>query len=128
MRTIRKVAALLMLGLLAGCVSMPRVFDSKGEQSLNAGIEEYNAGNYSSAAKSLQSALDQGLGTKDQVKARKYLAFTYCVSGKERQCRDEFRKALEIDPSFELAATEAGHPIWGPAFRSAKAAKGDGRK
>jgi hypothetical protein len=39
------------------------------------------------------------------------------------QCRDEFRKALDLDPSFDLRENEAGHPIWGPAFRSVKAKK-----
>jgi hypothetical protein len=43
------------------------------------------------------------------------------VSGRERRCRDEFRVVLKIDPSFELAASEAGHPTWGPAFRAVKA-------
>ena len=36
-------------------------------------------------------------------------------------CREEFRKALAIDPGMELAPAEAGHPIWGPIFRSVKA-------
>jgi hypothetical protein len=40
-----------------------------------------------------------------------------------QQCRDEFKKALEIDSSFELREDEAGHPIWGPAFRGVKAKK-----
>jgi hypothetical protein len=25
-----------------------------------------------------------------------------------------------LDPSFELEASEAGHPIWGPVFRNVK--------
>jgi hypothetical protein len=79
--------------------------------------------NYSEAARLLQSGLDQGLGSNDEVKAHKYLAFIHCISGREQRCRDEFRAALKIDPSFELAANEAGHPIWGPAFRSAKGRK-----
>jgi hypothetical protein len=40
-----------------------------------------------------------------------------------QQCRDEFRKVLEIDPSFDLRDDEAGHPTWGPVFRSVKARK-----
>ena len=93
---------------------------SKGEQDLADGIKQYEDGNYSEAARLLQSGLDQGLRSDDQVKAHKYLAFIHCISGREQRCRDEFRAALKIDPSFELAANEAGHPIWGPAFRSAK--------
>ena len=92
----------------------------KGAPDLASGIKQYEDANYTEAARLLQSALDQGLGRDDQVKAHKYLAFIHCVSGRERRCRDEFRAALKIDPSFELAANEAGHPIWGPAFRSVK--------
>ncbi|MBI2295732.1 MAG: TssQ family T6SS-associated lipoprotein [Betaproteobacteria bacterium] len=69
----------------------------------------------------LQSALDAGLGKSDQVKAHKHLAFIHCSSGREPRCRDEFRKALAADPGFDLDPAEAGHPTWGPVFRSVKA-------
>ena len=92
----------------------------KGAPDLASGIRQYENANYAEAARQLQSALDQGLAREDQVRAHKYLAFIHCVSGREQRCRDEFRAALKIDPSFELAASEAGHPIWGPAFRSVK--------
>ena len=95
----------------------------KGGQDLANGIKQYEDANYGEAARLLQSSLDQGLGSDDQVKAHKYLAFIHCVSGREQRCRDEFRTALKIDPTFELAANEAGHPIWGPAFRTAKGRK-----
>ncbi len=93
----------------------------KAEQDLAAGIRQYQEHNYSEAARSLQASLDAGLSSKsDQVKAHKHLAFIHCVSARERQCRDEFRKALKIDPAFELDPAEAGHPNWGPVFRSVK--------
>jgi hypothetical protein len=38
-------------------------------------------------------------------------------------CRDEFRAALDIDPSMQLEPAEAGHPVWGPVFRSVKAGR-----
>jgi hypothetical protein len=66
----------------------------------------------------LSICLDAG---SDQARAHKYLAFITCVSGREKSCRDEFRKAFDADPSFNLAAAEVGHPIWGPVFRSVKA-------
>jgi Tfp pilus assembly protein PilF len=95
----------------------------QGEQDLAGGIKQYEDANYAEAARLLQSSLDRGLGMNDQVQAHKYLAFIHCVSGREQRCRDEFRAALKINPSFELAANEAGHPIWGPVFRSTKARK-----
>jgi hypothetical protein len=36
-------------------------------------------------------------------------------------CYESFRRALALNPKFELTAAEAGHPVWGPVFRSAKA-------
>jgi Tfp pilus assembly protein PilF len=127
---LRLVMAVAIAAILLGCESAPikaiqQEFKSlfapyKGEADLTSGIKQYEDGNYSAAARLLQSSLDQGLGRNDQVRAHKYLAFIHCVSGRERRCRDEFRIALKIDPSFELAANEAGHPIWGPAFRSVK--------
>ena len=116
-------AIVLMLGL-AGCESSmmknfpPRYF--KGETTLDRGIREYDEGNYKVAAKTIQSALDVGVTTSSQAKAHKYLAFMDCVAGQTSQCRDEFKKALAINPDFELSPAEAGHPIWGPVFRSVK--------
>jgi len=128
------VAVAASMVLLAGCASGPAsevtnpfagLFQgSKAEQALSAGIKQFEEGEYADATKSLQSALDLGLaGDSDRTKAHKYLAFIHCVSGRQRPCRDEFRKALEINPSMELEPSETGHPIWGPEFRSAKARK-----
>ena len=53
----------------------------------------------------------------------KHLAFINCSQGRTGPCRDDFRKALAIDPSLELSPAEAGHPTWGPIFRSLKAGR-----
>jgi Tfp pilus assembly protein PilF len=118
---------LLLLG--TGCSSVPArdvgldtLSPRKAEQELSTGIKNYEDGNYKTAAKSLQNALDSGLTfDSDTVRAHKYLAFIHCLSNREKQCRDEFRKALEKDNKFDLEPAEAGHPIWGPVFRSVKA-------
>ena len=60
----------------------------------------------------------------DKVSAYKYLAFIHRVSGREKMCYESFRKALALNPNFELTPAEAGHPVWGPVFRSAKAKVG----
>jgi Tfp pilus assembly protein PilF len=124
MKVMRKfLAAAITLTALGGCApgSVTGVFQSnKGEQELAAGIQSYEDAKYGESAKSLQSALDAGLNNSGQVKAHKYLAFIYCASAREKQCRDEFRKALDINPAFELEPAEAGHPVWGPVFRSVK--------
>ena len=134
---IKGIAAALALaaGLaLAACQSEPirnlnadfqSLFGSaKGEPALAAGLKQYEDGSYNDAAKQIQTALSQGLSTPDRVKAHKYLAFIDCVTDRMSACRDEFRKALAIDPSLELAPAEAGHPIWGPVFRSVKSGSG----
>jgi tetratricopeptide (TPR) repeat protein len=91
----------------------------QGAPELVAGIKLYEDGKYREASKTLRSAVPR-LNKADQVKAHKYLAFIECASGRKSQCRDEFAKALKIDPSFELEPSEAGHPLWGPVFRSVK--------
>lgn len=120
-------AAVLMLG---ACASVKTAGDllkkypfeaGPAEQKLASGIKSYEDGDYKSSQAALQGALDLGLSGKgDQMVAHKYMAFIDCVSGHEKQCREEFRKALEIDQSFDLKPAEAGHPIWGPVFRSVK--------
>jgi len=94
---------------------------SPADKKLNYGVLSYEEGNYQASITALQGVLETGLsGKPEQVKAYKYLAFIQCVSGREAMCRDYFKKALEIDPNFNLDTAEAGHPIWGPVFRSVK--------
>jgi Tfp pilus assembly protein PilF len=95
----------------------------KAEPPLALGLRQYDDGDYAESAKTLQGAIDQGLGAKDKANAHKHLAFIHCASSRQRACRDEFRKALALDPSLELAPAEAGHPVWGPIFRSVKAGR-----
>ncbi|MBI4207892.1 MAG: TssQ family T6SS-associated lipoprotein [Betaproteobacteria bacterium] len=92
----------------------------KGERNLAAGIRNYEDGEYNQAAKTLEASLKFGLSDSDQVTAHKYLAFIYCASERAAKCRGHFRMALTIDPALELAPAEAGHPVWGPVFRSVK--------
>jgi Tfp pilus assembly protein PilF len=94
-----------------------------GPSALSAGLKLYEAGEYEESAKNLQGALELGVPEKDRVRAHKYLAFIHCSSNRVGQCRDEFRKALAVDPELDLAPAEAGHPVWGPIFRSVKSGK-----
>jgi Tfp pilus assembly protein PilF len=88
---------------------------------LKVGLQQFDDGDYAESAKNLQSAIDRGLPNKERANAHKHLAFIHCASNRERLCRDEFRKALALDPALDLAPAEAGHPLWGPVFRSLKA-------
>jgi len=94
----------------------------KAHQELNSGIASYENGAYKTASRQLQSALALGLNDgASQARAHKYLAFMHCVGGRQRQCREEFGKAFDADPAFDLTPAEAGHPTWGPVFRKLKA-------
>lgn len=108
--------------LLSGCGSLwQNSCNNPADQKLSYGVLSYEEGNYQASMTALQGVLDTGLSSKsDQVRAYKYLAFIHCVSSREKMCRNYFRKALEIDPKFDLEPAEAGHPIWGPVFRSVK--------
>ena len=105
---------------VSGQTAAQQAARSKGRPELDAGIKSYEDGKYSEAAAKLQTAITAGLTTSDETKAHKYLAFIHCVSKREKQCRTEFRKALDITPTLELDAAEADHPMWGPVFRSVK--------
>lgn len=123
----------LALLLLGGCqntgfwgspacdCSKNRGVVSSTDKKLNYGVLSFEEGNYPAATMALLGVVDTGLsGKPEKVKAYKYLAFIQCVSGHESTCRDYFKKALEIDSGFILDTAEAGHPIWGPVFRSVK--------
>lgn len=123
-------AGLVLFIGLAGCAQLAGIYHpaTPGSPALEKGIKSYTEGDYGDAVMQLKTALDAGLTIPDQVQARKHLAFVYCVTGKEHGCADEFRRVLDLMPSFELTPAEAGHPLWGPVFRRAKLKKAEARK
>jgi Tfp pilus assembly protein PilF len=127
--TMKQIGALLCAALLMTACASPFMRDAgldklaprKAEQDLSSGIRAYENGDYSNSALLLQNALSAGpLLNSDKVAAHKYLAFMHCAQARKVPCRNEFRKALELDPKFELTAAESGHPSWGPVFKSLK--------
>ena len=125
MHTMRPTLILLFAAtLIAGCAIGPfpgaTPARTAGSGYLEEGIHNYEEGNYRTASRRMQYALEEGLSRPDRVKAHKYLAFIACVSGQQVTCREEFGIALDLDPQFDLDAAEAGHPIWGPVFKSVK--------
>jgi len=116
---LRLTLAAVLLAALAGCAALERLVQAtKAQVTLVEGLRQYDAGDHAAATKSLTSALELGLWESDQATALKHLAFIHCAAGRERQCREEFRKALAAQPSLQLDAAEAGHPVWGPIFLS----------
>ncbi len=125
----RRLLVALAIAALSACSTAPgqRLQDffqpSKGSAALSTGLTQFEDGDYPDASKNLRSAIELGLTDKDRVNAHKHLAFIDCASGRERQCRDQFLIALAIDPGLELTPAEAGHPVWGPIFKSLKAGR-----
>jgi hypothetical protein len=96
----------------------------KEASGLRDGIRLYNEGDFDGAIRRL-SARDVNNGPLAmRLAALKYTAFSYCVTSRPGPCRDSFDKALRLDPSFDLAPGEQGHPLWGPVFAKARQAAG----
>lgn len=115
----RGLPILLLAAALGGCAAVQSMVQkTKAQMTLVEGLRQYDAGDHATSAKTLASALELGLGEKDQGLAHKHLAFIHCSANRDRQCREEFRLALAADPGLQLEPAEAGHPVWGPIFLS----------
>ena len=146
-RTLAPLACLLGAAMLTGCASTPFGGAAKTPAShtrtdstaapavaattapapvqsgLKEGIALYNNGDYNDAIKRLGAADVTGGSKATQLEALKYTAFSYCVTSRQTLCRQQFEKALKLDPSFDLEPGEHGHPLWGPVFIKAKKSK-----
>jgi hypothetical protein len=95
----------------------------KAQALLDAGLKQYEEGEYVDSEVSLEAAVAAGLPVRGEVTARKHLAFMHCAAEREYACRSEFQKALAADPAMRLDAAEAGHPAWGPVFTALKSTR-----
>lgn len=93
------------------------------EQALTEGVAIYNEGRYDDAIAALTPlSTAPELPLSSQVRALKFLAFSQCVTGNIRSCRQSFDSALALDITFQLTDAERGHPVWGREFNRARAA------
>jgi Tfp pilus assembly protein PilF len=114
--------------LLAGCAAPPpppkptglsEVMERPAERALLDGIRAYDDGQYTQAEPLLRKALADGLQSqRDRATAHKLLAFITCTSDRLADCQQQFRDARAADASFALSRSEAGHPVWGPVYKS----------
>ena len=131
MKTPLRLPWLLLITLLmAGCATPPpppppkptglaEVIERPAERALLDGIRAYDDAQYAQAEKSLRSALAEGLQSPpDRATAHKLLAFITCTSDRLPDCKQEFQAARAADASFALSRSEAGHPVWGPVYKS----------
>jgi Tfp pilus assembly protein PilF len=121
---------LLAAAVLAGCATpttppppkptgLSEVMERPAERALLDGIRAYDDGQYAQAEKALRMALADGLqSARDRATAHKLLAFITCTSDRLADCQSEFREARAADANFALSRSEAGHPVWGPVYKS----------
>ncbi|MGQ9464832.1 MAG: tetratricopeptide repeat protein [bacterium] len=85
----------------------------------------YNNGEYENAIKQLEDALQylKQLNQSEQVEAYKYLAFSYVAFGDKEKAKDQFKKALLLEPKLELDPATVSPKII-KVFEEAKAEMG----
>jgi len=132
MNTLPRLSLLVLAAALlaAGCAAPPpapapkptglsEVMERPAEKALLDGIRAYDDAQYAQAEKALRLALAEGLqSTRDRATAHKLLAFITCTSDRLADCESEFREARAADAGFALSRSEAGHPVWGPVYKS----------
>lgn len=117
--------SLCVLALLGGCagIKVAEAPPSPAAQDALAQVQQqYSAGQYGAVIRSVATSDDIATAPNAlRVEAYKLQAFSYCVRDYPQLCEETFVRILQISPDFTLAATEAGHPQWGPVFTSAQA-------
>lgn len=95
--------------------------DAEARRELDAGIALYDKGDYVNTIRSLLTAKEIWRApVATRITAQKYIAFSHCLLNRPEPCKQSFRDLLALKPDFELAAAEAGHPMWSAAFAQAK--------
>jgi hypothetical protein len=132
MNTLPRLSLLVLAVALlaAGCATPPpapapkptglaEVMERPAEKALLDGIRAYDDAQYAQAEKALRLALAEGLqSTRDRATAHKLLAFITCTTDRLADCQTQFLEARAADASFALSRSEAGHPVWGPVYKS----------
>ena len=99
------------------------------QRDLAEGIQLYDKGDFNAAISKLGNSPEIAAADPEiQVAAIKYLAFSFCVTNRQAQCRAQFEAAFKLDPAFDLSPAERGHPLWGPAFDRVKRAQARAKK
>ncbi|MCS3508061.1 hypothetical protein D3C87_1761680 [compost metagenome] len=111
--------------LLAGCAGISSQPESPPSAEALAQLQQvrdtYGAGRYGEVIRTVATSDTLASSTKAvRIEAYKLQAFSYCVSRYAQLCEDSFARILALDPAFELAPNEAGHPSWGPVFQRAR--------
>lgn len=122
MHSDRRLAAAWAALLLAACAAP----GGKAPSPIQQGRAEYASNQYEAALASFNTALSSNtLPLADAIDAHKHMAFIYCQTQREIQCREQFQAILKLDPSFTLAPEGEKPPQWAPVWSSLKGASED---
>lgn len=100
----RLVKILLVSFMMMGLGFSQTVTRDSLEIMLGKAKDHYYSGEYEFAIRELENALQflKQLKQTDQVEAHKYLAFSYVAFGDRIKAKEQFKKALVLDPQLEL--------------------------
>lgn len=125
-----RILPFIMLTVLAGCATSgvttpaPRAMSTATQSELDAMAElrtTYSAGRYGDVIREVSRSNILAQAPMDiRIESMKLQAFSYCLTKHRVLCEDQFRRMLKVDPNFELASAERGHPQWQPAFDAAR--------
>ncbi len=95
---------LIFLGIIFGLCFGQQVSGDSLLKMLDKAKLYYNNGEYENAINQLENALQylKQLNKNEQVEAYKYLAFSYVAFGDKEKAKEQFKKALTLDPKLEL--------------------------
>jgi hypothetical protein len=116
----------LVTACLAGCTvpTKPQVNTqptAAQTQALENLRRTYDAGNYGDVIQQISASTELNTAPiPTRVEALKLKAFSYCLSKYAVLCQESFKQIFSIDPGFTLTPTEQGHPLWGPAYQTAR--------
>ncbi len=111
-------------GGVAGAAAPVRTPEpTEGRKALDRAVAQFEQGKFAEAIRTIQESPEiVADGPAVRGLSLKTLAFAQCVAGRRPACRRSFDALLALDPSFDLAPAETGHPSWGPEFDRARAA------
>ncbi len=101
---IRFATILIFCCMIAQMGSAQSVTADSLESMLNRAKTFYYNGEYEHAIRELENAMSylEQLKQTDQVEAYKYLAFSYVAFGNQTKAKQQFKKALQLNPDLEL--------------------------
>lgn len=99
-----KKSIILFILVMLGVSFAQQVSADSLELMLERAKTFYNSGEYEHAISELEKALQylKQLEEGDQVEAYKYLAFSYVAFGDKAKAKEQFKKALVLEPSLTL--------------------------